>query len=107
MFRHALLAILFISSAFIFSCTFPFEQYENGQVQLSFSASSAAPELAQALSDKNPQSILLSVENDAGQVMLSDHKMDLLRFGSDYVTESLSLPVGDYQLTQFFCSWRK
>lgn len=94
-------ALLLLMFAFI-SCTSPFENTENGQIQLSFSAVDESSDIAQALSSElNPSSLLISVESDTGDVLLSDHTMDLIRFGNEYVTETLALPVGDYKLTKF------
>ena len=50
---------------------------------------------------EKPAFILLAIENDYGQVVVKDKKLELLPLGEGYTTENLDLNVGNYRLTKF------
>jgi len=48
-----------------------------------------------------PAFVLLSVKNEAGEMVLENKKLPLFSFGQSYVSENIELPLGNYKLTQF------
>ena len=52
--------------------------------------------------DNEPSFVLLSIENSSGDIIYEKVKIELFLFNGSYLSESLSLPEGDYQLTEFF-----
>jgi hypothetical protein len=50
---------------------------------------------------EKPVFILLAIENETGQVVVKDKKLELLPLGDGYTTENLDLNVGNYKLTKF------
>lgn len=47
------------------------------------------------------KSILVTFEDDAGNILFDKRKLALYQFGNTYLSEVISLEIGDYQLTEF------
>lgn len=48
------------------------------------------------------KSVLVTIEDDNGEIIFEKKKLVLYEFGGDYISEVISLAIGDYQLTEFF-----
>ncbi len=72
---------------------------QSGRVSFSFTSKEITGGRANATG--TPSSIFLNVINAAGEVVLANKKLALLSFGSGYVTENVSLEVGNYKITSF------
>ncbi len=67
---------------------------------------SASTELATQItsaqsSGENPSAILVTIIDSNNEVVIDNQQLTLLSFGNDFVTESIGLDVGDYQITSF------
>jgi hypothetical protein len=48
-----------------------------------------------------PAFVLLSIETSTGTPVETDKKIQLIAFGSGYVSENIELPIGNFKLTKF------
>lgn len=46
--------------------------------------------------------IVVSIENAAGELVFDNHVMTLQLVGGAYITDQLSLPTGNYEITEYF-----
>ncbi|MEP5611103.1 MAG: hypothetical protein ABJP45_02580 [Cyclobacteriaceae bacterium] len=74
------------------------DQTIHQKVRFEFNASTSGGRTA---SDPQPERILISIEDAAGGVVLTDQSILLTSFGSSFISTSIELPVGEYNLTSF------
>jgi hypothetical protein len=72
---------------------------ETGRVTFSFSKKEITGGRTQI--SGTPTSIVVNVENAAGNIVLESKKLQLLGFGDNYITENVALEVGAYKITSF------
>jgi hypothetical protein len=58
-------------------------------------------ELKSSLAYPDVTSALVTITGETGEVIFEKEPLTLYRFGEEYVTESLTLPVGRYRLSEF------
>ncbi|MGC4022089.1 MAG: hypothetical protein QM734_09170 [Cyclobacteriaceae bacterium] len=66
-----------------------------------FSISSAQIKNGRSTSSAVPSALLVTVLDNKGNVVLLNKNLELYTFGSEFLTDELSLPTGNYELTQF------
>ncbi|MBT1697177.1 hypothetical protein KK083_09845 [Fulvivirgaceae bacterium PWU4] len=96
-FKHFLFLVLLVSSL---SCDRE-EAITEKDGQVSFVVGAKTAEDGRQSAESTPASLLLTLEDNQGNVVLENKKLDLLQFGQGYVTESLALTVGRYSITKF------
>lgn len=69
-----------------------------GQIQFSFSVKT---EGARTTQDTPPQYIVVSIDDESGTTVLEDEAITLSFIDQNYLTEPISLDVGDYLITKF------
>ena len=57
---------------------------------------------AEATEEKTPRAIVVTVVDSEGNVKYNLKKLELFSFGDSYLTEGVSLEVGNYQIADFF-----
>lgn len=67
----------------------------------SFGYSRVVPESGKTRSTAVPSKIRVSILSSDGESFFSDEVLNLLPFGGSYVSETIELPIGEYELTQF------
>lgn len=72
---------------------------KSGRITFSFSKKEMTGGRTQT--SGTPTSIVLNVENPAGQIVLESKKLQLFGFGDNYVTENVMLEIGSYKITSF------
>ncbi|MFT7231271.1 MAG: hypothetical protein ACI8TA_000477 [Cyclobacteriaceae bacterium] len=74
-------------------------QAKNNNVQFSFSVvdDNSGGRVATA----NPAFIVVTIENIAGDVIYAQEQLNVIEFNGSYISEPLSLLLGDYQLTEY------
>ncbi|HEY0654276.1 MAG TPA: hypothetical protein VGD65_14150 [Chryseosolibacter sp.] len=68
---------------------------------LNFSWTAKEPSGGRVKNDDEPKSVLISIQDAGGSWVHQLKKLSLYKFGQEYVSESLQLMVGSYQLVQF------
>ena len=59
------------------------------------------PSMNSAEADYNVTAALVSIISETGEVIYDKEYVDLYKFGGQYTTKSLKLPMGEFQLTEF------
>ncbi len=70
-----------------------------GEITLSFSE---ITENLKSASTVVPYAIVATIIDESGNTICDEVEMELYSFGSEYVTQALTLDPGDYQLTEYY-----
>ncbi len=79
------------------SCTQP---GENGKLQFGLELSNDS-EMKSAVADRNIAEALVSITGMNGELIFEKEPLPIYKFGEQYTTRSLKLPVGEFHLTEF------
>jgi hypothetical protein len=93
------LSVLAISIAII-SCEKQEERYQNGSVSLSFNFS----EVLKSTEDDSLElidAIIVSIENELSEEVLSLERLNMIRFGNQFISDPIVLVTGNYAITEF------
>lgn len=74
---------------------------EPGKVKFTFVPSEVSDRSGR-ITEEDHAAIQVSIENSNGESILANHRIDLLRAGNGYISESVELLPGNYSLTDFF-----
>jgi hypothetical protein len=88
------LSVFFLSQ----SCDEDDKNVESGKIEFSFSQSQISGRTTE-LSDA--VALLISVKDSQGTVVYDKKKISLFKFGSEFLSEPISLNTGNYTLTEF------
>ena len=102
------LLLLLTSITLLFSCSVDEDikvpEEQSGKVSFAFSNLSSSEDATK--SDKNlvdvvPKAIYITITDIDGGTVINNQRLPLITFGSEYITESLELLVGDYEIITF------
>lgn len=79
------------------SCT---QLEENGKLQFGLELSDDS-EMKSAVADRNIAEALVSITGVNGELIFDKEPLPIYKFGDQYTTRSLKLPVGEFHLTEF------
>jgi hypothetical protein len=102
--KMRLLLLVFFVVSFVFtSCNEDdtFDPNAKGELMLSFTKTEISSKLDAKINDIEPTELLISLENQAGEVIYKNEKIELFKFNDSYISTVISLKVGDYRLTEF------
>lgn len=96
------LFILFFPLVTFFSCNETAVQPgdQDGKVKFQFGSNESV--LSKVSEDTIAKQIFITLSDQSGKEVLKLQKVDLVLFGSGYVSLPVALPEGDYTLTEFF-----
>src|SRR5688572_27803667 len=96
--KTPLKSIVFVCISLLSSCTNEEIPIKEGYFQFNFKD----PRGSGKLTESEPASVLLTINKSNGEVVKQMLKLSLFSFGAGYISESVQLAVGHYQLTEFF-----
>jgi hypothetical protein len=70
---------------------------KTGKIEFTFSST----EQVSGGRSKTLQAVLVSISDASGNIVHDRKKIPLIQFGSEYLSEAISLTTGDFQLTEF------
>jgi hypothetical protein len=97
-------ATLIICSIIFFSCEDDNEKsiMQQGEVNFSFSKSENSSEgLKSANNKEDAIAVIVTIKDLAGKIVYDKKRLDLYNFNGDFISQSISLEIGDFQLTEF------
>jgi len=101
--------LFLLSLLFLFSCSQESEDFQEvppdlGKATFSFSELNSENDSslgAKKLNNFEPYAIVLSVTNSSNEIVFDNREFIFLKSGSEFITESIDLNVGDYEITSF------
>lgn len=100
LFRHFLSAAM---AVLLFTCG-PDEAPEDAEGQISFSIQNISNLPSGGRAEADPADIthaLVTIENNSGEVILDREEINVTAFGDGFITDPITLVIGDYNLTEF------
>lgn len=108
MLKKLLFALPFL---LLFSCSQDSDEFqavpELGQASFTFSKlnrennNSLSAKSLVGLNDIDPYAVVFTITNSNNEVIVDNRELLLLSFGTEFITESIGLDVGDYEITSF------
>jgi hypothetical protein len=95
--RQILIPVWFLGLLMLSSCE---QVEEKGLLKFGLEMTEEAA-LKAASTDNNVTMALVSIQSANGTIVFDKEPLELLRFGDQFVTASLQIPVGEYILTEF------
>jgi hypothetical protein len=100
------LIALFISLTFVVFTSCKKEDNDSPDSKSKFNIEISASDLTSSLKSTsesvlNINSFIITVKNDKGVVVIKDSTINVLKFGQSYISEAISLPVGNYCIEKF------
>jgi hypothetical protein len=72
-----------------------------GRFSIEVNASDVASSLKSTSSSDTIRKFIITVKNDKGIIVMNDSAINVLRFGTSYISDVISLPVGNYHIEKF------
>ena len=98
--------ILVVLPVFFFnSCEKQLQVEQEGTLELGIITDQINSQLKSALEDSvdiRTHFVVVSVANEAGELVLDDEQLELYKFGGQWVTSRIKLKTGAYEVTKFF-----
>ena len=86
----------------LFSCQQDLEDPQiTGKVEFTFNTSKSLEGKAAKNNIEDARYVLVKIAKDDGEVVYENEKLELYKFGDDFVSEPLALSIGNYQLLEF------
>ena len=100
------LLLILLSVCFFAACQqeedLPSIEKGKGEVAFSFDVkSSESASNGRVLDGPTPDMVVVSIETSAGTPVYTQEQLSLIEFNGSYVSEPISLEVGDYKLTEY------
>src|SRR5262245_22698139 len=90
-----------VTSFFFYSCNHNHYETSPAKGFVTFSLSQGKISSGGRIAAGAASAAVISVKDGEGNLIYENHKLSLIAFGQDYISESLSLGTGNFTLTAF------
>lgn len=85
----------------LFTCSSCNQEEPAGHLKFGLELQDDSELKAASVDDQHIVAALVTIMNEYGNLVFDKEPLELIRFGDQFVTRSLELPVGKYMLTEF------
>lgn len=96
---HSIACFIVLILLFSTGCE-PEQAIKKGKIEFAFESSSANAKVK--TDSETLRFILITVKNQSGETVYSRKKIELFKFGENYISEPVEFLAGQYSLTEFF-----